>query len=63
MSVDKITSPISELQLINKTNEIIDNLVTVDATLSTTSENPVQNKVITDAIEEKATVTFIDWTV
>lgn len=63
MSVNKITSPISELQLINKTNEIIDNLVTVDATLSTTSENPVQNKVITNAIEEKATVTFIDWTV
>ena len=37
--------------------------ITIDSALSTTSENPVQNKVITGAIEEKASVTFIDWTV
>ena len=44
--------------------------ITVDATLSTTSTNPAQNKVITSAIQSntsaiaaKSSVTFVDWTV
>ena len=57
MTVDKITSPVSPKELIDKTNEIIDNLVAVniDTTLSTTSTNPVQNKVITSAIPTSTT--------
>ena len=35
----------------------------IDDTLSSTSENPVQNKVITGALNNKASVTFVDWTV
>lgn len=35
----------------------------VDSALSTTSENPVQNKVITSALATKTTVTFVDWSV
>lgn len=53
--VDKITQPTSQLNLINKVNEVIDNLdIEVDSSLSTTSENPVQNKVITTALNNKA---------
>lgn len=44
--------------------------ITVDSTLSTTSTNPVQNKVVTSAIQSnttaiaaKSSVTFVDWTV
>lgn len=37
--------------------------ITVDTTLSTTSTNPVQNKVITTALAAKSSVTFVDWTV
>lgn len=37
--------------------------MTVDSALSTTSTNPVQNKVITTALASKSTVTFVDWTV
>lgn len=44
--------------------------ITVDTTLSTTSTNPAQNKVITSAIQSntsaiaaKSSVTFVDWTV
>ena len=37
--------------------------ITVDTTLSTTSTNPVQNKVVTSAIQGKTSVTFVDWTV
>ena len=52
--VDKITQPISQLNLINKVNEVIDNItIEVDSTLSTTSENPVQNKVVTSALATK----------
>ena len=50
--VDKITQPVSQLNLISKVNEIIDN-IEVDSVLSTTSENPVQNKVVTSALETK----------
>jgi hypothetical protein len=67
MTVNKITSPISPKELIDKTNEIIDNLgggsITVDTVLSTESENPVQNKAIANAVNQKASVTFVDWTV
>ena len=35
--------------------------ITVDDTLSTVSENPVQNKVITAALNNKASVTIVDW--
>lgn len=62
MTVNKITNPITSIELINKTNEIIDNMA-ADTVLSTDSENAVQNKVITNAINGKASVTFIDWTV
>ncbi len=65
MSVSKIVNPITPLQQIAKINEIIDNIgagITIDSTLSTTSTNPAQNKVITSAIQEKATITFVDWT-
>lgn len=44
--------------------------MTVDTTLSTSSTNPVQNKVVTSAIQSntsaiaaKSSVTFVDWTV
>lgn len=44
--------------------------ITVDTTLSTSSTNPVQNKVVTSAIQSntsaiaaKSSVTFVDWTV
>lgn len=64
MTVNKITSPISPKEFIDKTNEIIDNLGgEVDTVLSTESENAVQNKVITNAINGKSSVTFVDWTV
>ncbi|MBP5698843.1 MAG: hypothetical protein J6W96_04895 [Alphaproteobacteria bacterium] len=52
--VDKITNPVKPLDVIDKINEIIDNLGggTVDNALSLTSENPVQNKVVTQALTE-----------
>lgn len=37
--------------------------ITVDSTLSTSSTNPVQNKVVTSALAAKSSVTFVDWTV
>lgn len=37
--------------------------ITIDTTLSASSTNPVQNKVITSALAEKSSVTFVDWTV
>ena len=63
MAVEKITQPVTQVNLINKVNEIIDQSITVDSTLSSTSENPVQNKVVTSAIAAKSSVTFVDWTV
>ena len=66
MSVSKIVDAITPLEQIAKINEIIDNMgagITIDDTLSTTSTNPVQNKIITSALEEKSTITFVDWTV
>lgn len=66
MAVSKIYS-VSQMEVEQKINEIIDNLgtggVTVDTSLSTTSENPVQNKVITNALNTKTLVTFRDWSV
>ena len=37
--------------------------VTVDTSMSTSSTNPVQNKVITSALESRTVATFKDWTV
>ena len=51
--VDKITSPVSQLGLIDKVNEVIEELV-VDTVLSAESTNPVQNKVVTKALMEKS---------
>ena len=56
--VEKITQPTSQLNLISKVNEVIENLV-IDDTLSTTSENPVQNKVITLELNTKAPASLI----
>lgn len=59
--VDKITAPVSQTGLINKVNEIIENggAITVDTVISSTSENPVQNKVIYNALTVKADKTEI----
>lgn len=58
--VDKFTKPPYGEKVVDKINEIIDNLgsggITVDGELSTTSENPVQNKVITGALNDKQDV-------
>ena len=55
--VDKFTKPPYGEKVVDKINEIIDNLgssgITVDDELSTTSENPVQNKVITTELNKK----------
>lgn len=57
MAISKITKPSTPIEEIDKINEIIDNLgsssIDVDSALSTTSENPVQNKVITSALDGK----------
>lgn len=60
MAVDKITSPATPLEVVNKINEVIDNQsgggggsITVDDALSHTSTNPVQNKVIYTALSGK----------
>ncbi len=59
MAVDKITSPATPLEVVNKINEVIDNQggggggsITVDDALSHTSTNPVQNKVVTAALSD-----------
>lgn len=59
--VDKITSPVSELGLINKVNEIIENssAITVDTVIDSSSTNPVQNKVIASALSAKANTSDI----
>ena len=65
MSVSKLVNAVTPLEQIAKINEIIDNIgagITIDSTLSTTSTYPVQNKVITSALQEKSTITFVDWT-
>ena len=59
MAVEKITQPVSQVNLINKVNEIIDQSIVVDDTLSSTSENPVQNKIIYKALTTKANATDI----
>lgn len=53
--VDKLTKTTDVYTLQNKVNEVIDNLgsggsITIDSELSTTSKNPVQNKVIADVL-------------
>ena len=61
--VEKITTPISQLDLIRKVNEIIEDTITVDTTLSNTSINPVQNKVIYQALTAKADITSVPTTI
>ena len=56
MAVEKITTPVTQVNLINKVNEII---TSVDSVISDTSENPVQNKVIYKALTAKADTTAI----
>lgn len=34
--------------------------ITIDSELSETSENPVQNKVVTEALNEMASITYVD---
>ena len=58
MTVEKLNLPAKENAVQQKINEIIDSIggsgtVTVDDELSTTSENPVQNKVITTELNNK----------
>lgn len=60
MAVNKITSPATPLEVVNKINEVIDNQggggggsITVDDAISSTSTNPVQNKVIYTALSGK----------
>lgn len=68
MSVSKITSPATPLDVVNKINEVIDNQgggggggsVTIDTALSHTSTNPVQNKVVTAAISDISATINID---
>ena len=57
--VDKITAPITQTSVINKINEVIDANVVVDTVLSSTSTNPVQNKVIYGELTTKAATTDI----
>lgn len=52
MTINKLTNNVQPLDVINKSNEIIDSS-TVDSTLSSTSTNPVQNKVVKSALDEK----------
>lgn len=58
--VNKFNNAPKYEELVPKINEIIDNLgsgtIDVDSQLSTTSENPVQNKVITNALDNKQDV-------
>ena len=56
MAVEKVTTPVTQVNLINKVNEII---TSVDSVISDTSENPVQNKVIYEALTAKADTTAI----
>jgi hypothetical protein len=66
MSVSKITSPATPLDVVNKINEVIDNQGggggggTVDSALSHTSTNPVQNKVVTAALSDISATINID---
>ena len=57
MTVNKLQLPAKQNVVQLKINEIIDNLsgasITIDNTLSTTSTNPVQNKVITTELNKK----------
>lgn len=51
--VNKITTPPTNNEVIDKINEVIDAIPTIDSALSTTSTNPVQNKLITAALNGK----------
>ena len=51
---DTITPSATEVYELTDLSSILDTIPSVDAALSTTSENPVQNKVITEALNDKA---------
>ena len=57
--VDKITTPITQTGVITKINELIDSSIVVDSVISSSSENPVQNKIIYQALTAKADATVI----
>ena len=63
MAISELQDNVQPLTIINKTNELVNAANDVDTTLSITSTNPVQNKVITEALDNKASIAFIDWTV
>lgn len=61
--VNKLSLPATQNEVQTKVNEIIDNMgstITVDSALSMTSENPVQNKVITSTLSELSASINID---
>ena len=59
--VNKLSLPATQNEVQTKVNEIIDNLGgTVDNALSLTSENPVQNKVVSSALSELSANINID---
>lgn len=62
MSVSKLVNNITPLDQVAKINEIIDNLVEVDQTYSASSTNAQSGVAVASALNEKSSVTFIDWT-
>lgn len=48
----------AKTDLVSAINEVAQNTITVDSTLSSTSENPVQNKVINSALNALPTLSF-----
>lgn len=54
---------INNQSLLGSGNITIQEGGTIDTTMSTTSTNAVQNKVITSALEARTVATFKDWTV
>ena len=52
MTINKLTNNVQPLDTVSVVNELVDSS-TVDSTLSSASTNPVQNKVIKSALDEK----------
>lgn len=67
MTVSKLTNPPSQKGVIDKINEVIDNLggggTTVDQTYDPTSANAQSGTAVAQAIATKTVVTFRDWSV
>ena len=55
MSISEITTTVQPLDIISKINEVVPvtNENVPDATLSSSSTSPIQNKVVTVALENK----------